>query len=65
MTNKHNPLEVNGFWNDTKEPFYSMYVSAGSWDGLEDHDDEAIFFYCDGAPILGDHGDFTITEVLQ
>jgi hypothetical protein len=53
----------DGYWNDTKKRFVGMVVSDETWDGLEDHKDEAIFFYTDGLPVLGDHGDFTITEI--
>ena len=54
--------ECNGFWKDTKEPFFGMVVSDGEWDGIEDAKDERIFFYSDGLPIIGDHGDFVITK---
>ena len=53
----------NGYWNDSKERFENMIVSDETWDGLEDAKDEEIFFYTDGFPLLGDHGDFTITEI--
>jgi hypothetical protein len=54
--------ECNGFWKDTQKPFFGMVVSDGEWDGIEDAKDERIFFYADGQPIIGDHGDFVITE---
>ena len=34
----------------------------GTWDGIEDAKDEAIFFYTEGKPIIGDHGDFVVTS---
>ena len=61
--NKYNPIAVNGFWNDNQQPFFNMMVSTDSWDEIEDEDDSYIFYYTDGEPILGDHGDFTITEI--
>jgi hypothetical protein len=63
MKSKYNSIEVNGHWNDTKQPFYGMWVTEDTWDGVEDEHDEEIFYYMDGAPIIGDHGDFTITEI--
>lgn len=53
----------NGYWKDNKENFYGMMVSDQEWDGLEDAKDEKIFFYTDGLPVMGDHGEFVITEV--
>lgn len=52
----------DGYWTDSNEPFSGMVVSDGEWDGLEDAKDEAIFFYTDGFPVIGDHGDFVITH---
>jgi hypothetical protein len=69
---KYETITVNGYWNaipelgmpDT-EPFQNMTVALGSWDGEEDADDERVFFYLDGKPPVGDHGEFVITEVLE
>jgi len=55
----------DGYWYDTKEPFFGMVVSTGTWDGLEDAKDERIFYYTDGAPIGGDHGEFVITSAEE
>lgn len=59
---KYQTVSANGYWNDTKEPFFDMLVALGSWDEIEDSEDESIFFYLDGKKPVGDHGDFTITE---
>ena len=32
------------------------------WDGIEDAEDERIFYYLDGEPAIGEHSDFVITE---
>jgi len=56
-------FNCDGFWNDTKESFFGMIVANYSWDGLEDTKDQKIFFYTDGLPVIGNHGEFTITEM--
>jgi len=52
----------DGYWHDNKEAFKGMVVSTATWAGLEDAKDERIFYYTDGAPVGGDHGEFVITE---
>ena len=51
----------DGYWIDTKENFNGMVVSDGEWNGVEDAKDEQIFYYTDGEPVVGDHGEFVIT----
>ena len=51
-----------GHWNDNKEKFTDMMVSDQEWNGKLDSEDQKIFFYTEGLPIFGDHGDFTITK---
>jgi hypothetical protein len=58
-----NTFSCSGFWNDDKKPFSGMIVANYSWNGLEDFEDERIFFYTDGFPVIGNHGEFTITEI--
>lgn len=62
---KYTTYYVNGFWHDDGSRFEGMCVACESWDGIEDAEDESIFFYLDGAPILGDHGEFTIVEIEE
>ena len=59
----------SGYWkgeptdfakNDPR--FEQMIVSDQEWDGLEDWKDEKIFHYTDGLPVIGDQGEFVITE---
>lgn len=57
---KYTKYVCDGFWQDGT-PFEGMVVAFEAWDGIEDAEDETIAYYLDGGPILGDHGDFTIT----
>ena len=50
----------NGKWNGDGTKFEGMVVADGEWNGIADAADEKIFYYTDGLPVLGDHGDFTI-----
>jgi len=58
-------FNCDGYWADTKERFNNMIVSDGEWDGLEDAKDERIFYYTDGDPVMGDHGDFVIDKAEE
>jgi hypothetical protein len=55
----------DGFWNDDGKFFHGMVVSDGEWDGIEDAKDEQIFFYTDGEPVMGDHGEFVIEHAEE
>ena len=61
--NKYTTLLVNGYWLDSKETFNDMMVALESWDGVEDEEDEHIFYYLDGKSVLGEHDEFCITEI--
>lgn len=61
---KYQTVFANGYWNDTKVPF-NVRLALGSWDGIEDSEDESIFYYLDGQSPIGNHGDFTITEIEE
>ena len=50
----------DGRWNSGEE-FSGMVICSGSWNGKADHMDEKIFYYTDGEPVIGEHGDFVIT----
>jgi hypothetical protein len=68
---KYETMECRGFWLPTdplarKVDFFDVLVAKGSWDGLEDADDEKILFYMDGhelqvGAIVSDG--FVITEI--
>ena len=57
----------DGYWKSNKtvgtdeQPFSNMIVSDSEWDGIEDTKDEKVFFYTDGYPVVGDHGEFVVT----
>jgi hypothetical protein len=53
-----------GYWNDDHKPM-TFLVCDGEWDGIDDGADERISFYTDGEPVIGDHGEFTVTEAEE
>lgn len=56
---------VDGHWLDD-DTVYTVSVSTGSWNEIEDEFDRKIFFYTDGEPIeIGAviAGDFVITNI--
>jgi hypothetical protein len=55
----------DGRWHDNNETFQGVIVSDGDWDGIEDAKDEQIFFYTDGDPVMGDHGEFVIEHAEE
>ena len=60
---KQNKLYAcKGYWINDKQSFQGMIVSDGEWNGLEDAEDEAIFHYTSGEPVVGEHDEFVITE---
>ena len=61
---KHKTIVVDGYWIDNNEPFSGMVVALGEWDGVEDAEDERIFYYLDGEEPIGAHDDFFITKVV-
>jgi hypothetical protein len=61
-------LTVNcaGYWQDEPKHTYNVRIALGTWDGIEDAEDEAIFYYMDGNPlaigaVISDG--FVITEI--
>lgn len=55
----------DGYWHDDGKFFHGVIVSDGDWDGIEDAKDEQIFFYTDGEPVIGDHGEFVIEHAEE
>ncbi len=53
---KYETVTVNGYWEDDKDNLRTGYVVAlGSWDEVEDDEDQSIFHYLDGEPLkVGD-----------
>lgn len=62
---KYKTYFADGYWKDNNERFSNMCVATGEWDGIEDAEDEYIFFYLEGSEPIGDHGDFVITEISE
>lgn len=47
------------------DSFANLVVCSGTWDGKEDDRDASIFFYTNGEPVIGDHGDFVVTAAEE
>jgi hypothetical protein len=65
---KYTTLNACGHWEDEPDHIYNVTIALEEWDGVEDYEDEGIFFYMDGQPliigaIVADS--FVITEVEQ
>ena len=66
---KYETLNCSGYWED--EPnriLYPIRIALGEWDGVEDLEDEEIFFYMDNEPlkvgsVVADS--FIITEIEE
>jgi hypothetical protein len=41
-----------GYWEDEPTNIYPVTIALGDWDEVEDHEDESIFFYMDGEPLV-------------
>jgi hypothetical protein len=66
---KYQTVNCLGYYeNDKPQHVYDVTIALGSWDGVEDSEDESIFFYMDGEPLeIGtvlDDG-FIIQEIDQ
>jgi hypothetical protein len=64
---KYKTVWCEGYWSDDPENIMDVKIALGSWDEVEDLEDETIFFYMDDEPlteglIIGD--DFTVTNIL-
>ena len=53
-----------GYWKEDGKKFEDTRVSSGEWDGNADAADESIFYYTAGEAVVGDHGEFVITEAI-
>jgi hypothetical protein len=66
---KYQTVDCAGYWEDEPERIlYPVRIALGEWDGVEDLEDEDIFFYMDGEPlkvgaIVADS--FVITEIEE
>lgn len=66
---KYKTVDCAGYWEDEPERIlYPIRIALGDWDGVEDLEDEEIFFYMDGEPlkvgaVVADS--FIITEIEE
>ena len=65
---KYTTVDVEGYFDDEPDNIYCVVVALEEWDGVEDHEDEGIFFYMDGEPlkvgaVVADN--FVITKVYE
>jgi hypothetical protein len=49
---KYETKYCEGYWEDEPSNIYSVNIALGEWDAVEDHEDESIFFYMDGNPLV-------------
>jgi hypothetical protein len=65
---KYETKDCAGYWEDEPDNIYTVNIALGDWDGIEDSEDQGIFFYMDGEPlkigaIVADG--FVITEIEE
>jgi hypothetical protein len=69
MTTKYTIKTCSGYWDDEPDRLLSgVRVALESWDEMEDHWDESIFYYMDNQPLqVGSSiaGDFIVTEIEE
>jgi hypothetical protein len=49
---KYETKYCEGYWEDEPDNVYSVNIALGEWDGKDDYEDEQIFFYMDGEPLV-------------
>jgi hypothetical protein len=49
---KYETKHCEGYWEDEPNNIYPVTVALGEWDEVEDYEDENIFFYMDGEPLV-------------
>ena len=63
---KYETVWCEGYWSDNPSIFYEVKIALGSWDEIEDLEDEGIFYYMDNEPLtegtILDDG-FVITKI--
>jgi len=65
---KYKTKLCEGYWEDEPDNIYPVNIALGDWDGIDDAEDQGIFFYMDGEPlkigaIVADS--FVITEIEE
>lgn len=48
---KYRTVMCEGYWQDDPQHLFDVFISLDSWDGVDDEDDQAIFYYMDGEPL--------------
>jgi len=43
--------DIHDLPDSLKSAWYTVKVALGTWDGVEDAEDESIFYYMDGEPL--------------
>lgn len=49
---KYKTVWCEGYWEDSPENVYEVKIALGSWDEVEDAEDEGIFYYMDEEPLM-------------
>jgi hypothetical protein len=52
MNSKYTIKTCSGYW--VHEPtvlFHGVRIALEEWDGIEDHEDESVFYYMDNEPL--------------
>lgn len=65
---KYTTCTVEGHWEDNVDSTFTLKVALGEWDGIEDAEDEDIFYYMDGKPLnVGDviSDGFVVTAIID
>lgn len=64
---KYKTVYCCGYYADEPERTYTVNIALGEWDGIDDEEDQAIFYYMDNEPLeLGTNlcDGFVITEII-
>jgi hypothetical protein len=64
---KYKTYAVEGYWKEAPQKTHSVVFSHDKWDGVEDAEDESIFYYAEGEVLkVGDivSDGFVITKLL-
>ena len=65
---KYEFKDCEGYWDDDPESIFTVRIALGEWDGIEDDEDQEIFWYMDGYPLrVGDviSDGFVITNIEE
>lgn len=73
MTKKHTVFDINFYWKDDPEVIRTVSAAKGTesmteaeYDALLDLNDEGVFFvFGHDEEVVGDHGEFVVTDILQ